>query len=74
MRASKALAFSVQEVAAATGVDRRVVAKACDNGQLPSLRIGRRLLIPRLPFLALLGADEESTAPEPSLRLLREAV
>lgn len=40
-----------------TGVspDERTVRRACEAGQIPCVRIGKRILIPRLPFLALLG-------------------
>ncbi|MFQ1002609.1 helix-turn-helix domain-containing protein [Modestobacter sp. SSW1-42] len=61
---SKAAALTVTDVASVLGVDVRTVSRACDEGQLPSLRISRRLLIPRLPLLALLGAsDAETTEP-----------
>ena len=56
VRASKAAALTVTETAELLGVDVRTVSRACDEGQIPSLRISRRLLIPRLPLLALLGA------------------
>ena len=69
LQASKAAAFTVTDVASLLAVDERTVRRACEDGQLPSLRIGRRLLIPRLPLLAALGADESSPVP-----LLREAV
>jgi len=56
IRASQVAALTVTDVADVLGVDPRTVSRACDDGQLPSLRLGRRLLIPRLPLLALLGA------------------
>jgi len=49
--------LTVTEVAALLGLDARTVSRACQDGQLPSLRVGRRLLVPRLPLLALLGVD-----------------
>lgn len=57
VRRSRAAALTVAQTSQVLGVDPRTVTRACDEGQLPSLRIGRRLLIPRLPLLALLGAD-----------------
>jgi hypothetical protein len=39
-------------------VDERTVRRACEDGQLPSIRVGKRILIPRLPLLALLGVAE----------------
>jgi excisionase family DNA binding protein len=38
-------------------VDERTVRRACEDGQLPSIRIGRRVLIPRLRLLAMLEVD-----------------
>ncbi len=55
--ASRAAAFTITDVASLLDVDTRTVSRAVEDGQLPALRIGRRILIPRLPLLALLGAD-----------------
>jgi len=69
-RTSTAAALTVTQVAALLEVDVRTVSRACEDGQLPSLRIGRRLLIPRLPLLSLLGAapdDSEAGAPTPAI-------
>jgi len=68
VRHSKAAALTVTETADVLQVDVRTVSRACDEGQIPSLRIGRRLLIPRLPLLTLLGADGPPPGPEPSGR------
>lgn len=54
---SRAAALTVTQTAELLDVDVRTVSRACDEGQLPSLRVGRRLLVPRLPLLALLGAS-----------------
>lgn len=37
--------------------DERTVRRAAETGQIPCVRVGRRLLIPRLPLLAMLEAD-----------------
>ena len=50
------------DVAKLLGVDERTVTRAIVDGQLPSLRVGRRVLIPRVPLLARLGASEEPVA------------
>ncbi|WP_413230890.1 helix-turn-helix domain-containing protein [Occultella kanbiaonis] len=47
--------LNLAEVAGLLGVDYRGVSRACTDGSLPSVRIGRRVLVPRKPFLALLG-------------------
>lgn len=49
-------ALTVTDVSRFTGLDERTVRRGCENGDLPCVRIGRRLLIPRLPLLALFGA------------------
>jgi excisionase family DNA binding protein len=43
-------------------VDPRTVTRAIEDGQLPSVRLGRRVLIPRLPLLELLGIDPDTPA------------
>lgn len=48
------------EAAEVLGVDPRTVSRAISNGELPAIRIGRRVLIPRLRLLALL--DPSTTA------------
>ena len=73
VRSSKAAALTVTDVASVLGVDARTVSRACDEGQLPSLRVSRRLLIPRLPLLALLGADDVKDA-EPAKTPLKSVV
>lgn len=50
-------ALSRKEAASALDIDPRTLDKGIDNGTIPSVTIGRRVLIPRLPFLALFGAD-----------------
>ncbi len=60
LRASSAnvltVAQAVTALAALDGekLDERTVRRACEDGQLPSIRVGRRILIPRLPLIALL--------------------
>jgi excisionase family DNA binding protein len=40
---------TVTQAASVFGVDVRTVARAIRNGELPAVRLGRRVLIPRLP-------------------------
>lgn len=46
---------TVAQAASVFGVDVRTVTRAIENGELPVVRLGRRVLIPRLPLLAVLG-------------------
>ncbi|QNG38734.1 helix-turn-helix domain-containing protein [Geodermatophilaceae bacterium NBWT11] len=59
---SKAAVVTVAEVAELLGVDVRTVTRAMNNGDLPALRVGRRLLVPRLPLLAHLGVPDTGPA------------
>lgn len=53
---STAAALTRDQVAKLLGVDPRTVTNAVQRGDLPSIKVGRRVLIPRLPLLAMLGA------------------
>ncbi|WP_218122500.1 excisionase family DNA-binding protein [Blastococcus aurantiacus] len=64
LRISRAAVVSVAEAASVFGVDVRTVTRAIDNGELPALRLGRRVLIPRLPLLAALGVTVDSDRSE----------
>jgi excisionase family DNA binding protein len=51
------MAITRTQVSQALGIDPRTVRIGIEDGTIPSVRIGRRILIPRLPFLAIFGAD-----------------
>jgi excisionase family DNA binding protein len=57
LRASTAAVVPVADVASLLEIDPRTVLRGCEDGQLPSIRVGRRVLIPRLRLLAMLDAD-----------------
>lgn len=48
--------LTMAEVAQLLELDVRTVARGCADGQLPSIRVGRRTLVPREPLIALLRA------------------
>lgn len=52
------LAITRSVAAAALNVDPRTVTAGIENGTIPSVKLGRRVLIPRLPFLAVWGVTE----------------
>lgn len=54
LRASSRATLTAAEVAELLEVDVRTVLRAIRDGQLPSIEVGRRILIPREPLLALL--------------------
>ncbi len=62
LKTTNQAAITRPQTAQVLGVDERTVARAIDAGELPSLQIGRRVLVPRLPLLRLLGADTASEA------------
>lgn len=47
--------FSVAEVATILGVSRDTVYCCANTGEIPALRLGRRLLIPRTALVRMLG-------------------
>lgn len=48
------------EVATLLDVDPRTIDRAIEDGTITVVRLGRRLLIPRRPFLAAFGVDATS--------------
>lgn len=61
-------ALTIPEVAELLGIAKNtaysVAARDGQLGGVPVIRVGRRLLVPRAPFFAVLGVDE--TADEES--------
>jgi excisionase family DNA binding protein len=62
MPASNRITLSVQEAATLLGLSRNVAYDAIARGQIPSIRIGRRLLVPRLALERMLDIQ----VPSPS--------
>jgi len=50
------LVFSVPEAAELLGISRALGYELVARGELPSLRLGRRRVVPRVALLALVGA------------------
>lgn len=50
------------EVARLLAIDPRTVDHGIDDGTIPAVRIGRRVLIPRRPFLATFGIATTAAA------------
>jgi excisionase family DNA binding protein len=64
LRICRAAVVTVAQAAAVFGVDVRTVTRAIENGELPAVRLGRRVLIPRLPLLAALGVRVDDALTE----------
>lgn len=57
--------LSVAETAELLGISRWLVQQAVRDGSLPSLRVGRRILIPRVRLQAWLDGQQDPGAPGP---------
>lgn len=55
------LVLTVTEVAAALGISRAHAYELVARGELPSLRLGRRIVVPHLELDRLLNGDAESS-------------
>lgn len=64
--------LSVAETAALLGISRWLVQQAVRDGSLPSLRLGRRILIPRARLLGWLEGDLQPTVPTGTVRAPRD--
>jgi excisionase family DNA binding protein len=53
--AEKPLVLSIMEAARLLGVSKNCAYEAANQGQLPSIRIGRRRVIPRIALERLVG-------------------
>lgn len=58
LRASTRATLTVAEVAELLEVDHRTVLRAIRDEQLPSIPVGRRILVPREPLLAMLTGGQ----------------
>jgi excisionase family DNA binding protein len=59
------LTISVEEAGRMLGVSRGVAYEAARSGQLPTIRLGRRILVPRARLLELVSADRTPEMREP---------
>jgi excisionase family DNA binding protein len=61
---NQASPYTVDEARAAIGdkVSRNGFYEAIARGEIPSVRVGRRILIPRAPFNAMFGIADQSLA------------
>jgi excisionase family DNA binding protein len=54
--------YTVEEAARIMGIGRGSAFEAVRRGDIPSIRIGRRLVVPRVALERLLAAPERTTA------------
>lgn len=63
--------ITVTEAAELLGLDLRTVRHGCASGQIPSIKVGRRILIPVPRLLAMLEAEKENPLATAFKRLKR---
>ena len=63
LRRSDVAALTRTQVAELFGVDVRTITSAIQSGQLPCVRVGRLVFVPREPLLAMLSGDAEAADP-----------
>ena len=51
------LTLNINEVAAALGISRNAAYQACKKGEIPAIRIGKRLLVPKNQFERMLDGN-----------------
>lgn len=61
---SERLTFTVDEVAALLGISRSGAYDSIARDEIPSLNIGRRVLVPREPFLELVRCARRRRRPD----------
>ena len=54
--------YGIDEAAAMLGISRASAYEAAHAGEIPSIRIGGRILVPREPFDRMLEGDEKKSA------------
>jgi excisionase family DNA binding protein len=58
----KRLVLSIAEAAELLGISRALGYELAARGELPTLRLGRRIVVPRAALLALVGAPSDGEA------------
>ncbi len=58
----KKLTGTVDEAATVAGVSRNSAYEGVKKGEIPSIRIGKRILVLWQPFMKMLGAGDDEAA------------
>jgi|GEM_PF-5452823 len=58
LRSTKLAAATRNQTAQVLGVDPRTVTRGINNGEIPSVKIGGRVLVPTAALRRLLGVEE----------------
>ena len=54
---STSLALTMKDAAKLVGVDYRTIKLGIENGTIPTVQLGPRRMIPRVPLLRVFGVD-----------------
>jgi len=54
---STSLALTMKDAARLVGVDYRTIKLGIENGTIPTIQLGPRRMIPRVPLLRAFGVD-----------------
>ena len=54
---STSLALTMKDAAKLVGVDYRTIKLGIENGTIPTIQLGPRRMIPRVPLLRAFGVD-----------------
>jgi excisionase family DNA binding protein len=57
---SECMTLTVEEAARILGISRNSAFRAVQRGQLPSMRIGRRILVPRVLLTEMIAASKRA--------------
>jgi excisionase family DNA binding protein len=66
MQTTQRSTMTVEQAAAELGISRGLAYQAAQDGSLPTIRIGRRLLVPRAKLAELLGETPPREADRPT--------
>ena len=58
MVTAEALTVSVNQAAAMLGLSRNAAFAAVNRGEIPSIKIGRRLLVPKSKLMAMINGEK----------------
>lgn len=56
--------ISVEQAGQVLGLHRGAAYAAASRGDIATIRLGRRIVVPTMPLLRLLGADDLASSPE----------
>lgn len=62
-RSPQSLALTMKDAAKLVGVDYRTIKQGIDSGTIPTVELGPRRMIPRVPLLRVFGINPDGASP-----------